>query len=151
MRAPFAFIIGGLNALGKGSQANYCSRYANSALNKMLEASQSFEISQIEGLTSIHDSILFFDNVAYSCQKAFSEELSIELLVGQLTSVKSVGQNILFNIGHMYSDYVNYLYYDWSTVENGDWPFFVFYHIGDFFMRFLYNPTLSDDSENVQN
>ena len=39
----------------------------------------------------------------------------------------------------MYQDIINYLYYDYSTVENNDWAFFVFFHVGDFFMRFIYN------------
>ena len=58
--------------------------------------------------------------------------------------------NLLYNMGHMYSDYINYLYYDWSTVENGDWAFFVFYHLGDFVTRFFYNPGLSENRDNLQ-
>lgn len=58
--------------------------------------------------------------------------------------------NLLYNIGHMYSDYINYLYYDWSTVENNDWAFFVFYHLGDFLMRFFYNPGISENRDDLQ-
>jgi len=31
LEAPLGFLIGALNALGEGSQSNYCSRYSNSA------------------------------------------------------------------------------------------------------------------------
>lgn len=65
--APFAFIVGALNALGKGSQSDYCSRYTLSARAKFLEAKKGFEISRLEGYTSIHDGILYIDNIAYTC------------------------------------------------------------------------------------
>ena len=65
--APFAFIVGSLNALGKGSFGTYCSRYTLSARTKFQEADEGFQISRLEGYTSIHDGFLYFDNIAYTC------------------------------------------------------------------------------------
>jgi hypothetical protein len=42
IEAPFALLIGGLNAIGKGSQSSWCSQYTNSAKAKLVEAKQGF-------------------------------------------------------------------------------------------------------------
>lgn len=52
-----------------------------------------------------------------------------------------IGINLLYNFGAMYNDIIKYIYYDPFTVENNDWPFFVFFHLGDFVMRFFFNPS----------
>ena len=57
------------------------------------------------------------------------------------------GINVLYNFGAMYNDIIKYIYYDPFTVENNDWPFFVWFHMGDLVMRFFYNP--SDSGETV--
>lgn len=45
----------------------------------------------------------------------------------------------------MWVDFVNYTFYNPDTVPQGDWAFFFFYQVGDFFMRFLFNSTDAED------
>ena len=87
----------------------------------------------------MHDAILYLDNIAYTCYKAFSQEISIDHFMYLKDNPSRFLVNIMYNVGHMYSDIVNYLYFDWTTVENNEWAYFVFYHVGDFTMRLFFN------------
>ena len=105
-----------MNAIGVGSQSNLCSRYTTSARSKFLDARVGFNISKIEGYTSVHDAILYFDNIAFTCQKSFAEEISISHFRSLVNSPVGFGINLLYNVGAMYNDIIKYLYYDPSTV-----------------------------------
>ena len=53
--------------------------------------------------------------------------------------------NVMYNVGYMWTDLINYCFYTPSTVPQNDWAFFTYYLIGDFLMRFWYrdeNPLL---------
>lgn len=77
--------------------------------------------------------------MAYTCVKAFSNEITLSELANVLTSPKKLGLNLLYNAGSIYSNIMNYYFYTPDTVENGDWPTFVFFTLGDILMRFFYN------------
>ena len=76
IQIPFAFILGGLNALGGQSHASYCSRYTLSAREELFQSVPYFEEdATLDGLTEIFQSLRFFDNIGYSCEKAIKNEL----------------------------------------------------------------------------
>ncbi len=60
-------------------------------------------------------------------------------------TAKAIGENLLYNFGAMWIDYINYKFYNPETVPNGDWAFFCIYLLGDFSFRFLYNKTNSSN------
>lgn len=101
----------------------------------------------MEGYTSVHDGILYFENIAFTCYNSFSEEISINHFKGIYRAPWKFAINLLYNVGAMYNDIIKYLFYDQFTVENGDWAFFVWFHIGDFVMRLFFNA--SDAGDNV--
>jgi hypothetical protein len=141
-QAPFAMTIGALNAIGIGSKSTYCARYTTSSLNYLNMAFEKDpEIKWLDRFTNLHEAILIWDNIAYSCYTSFSTEISVDHFIYIYNNPKQILVNLSYNIGQMYGDVINYLYYDWTTVQNNNWAYFVFYLIGDFLMRFFFNPT----------
>jgi hypothetical protein len=137
---PIALLIGSLNALGTSSSSSYCSRYTLSARQLALEAGPYFEAgSPSDGYQNYHDSISYLDNIAISCYKAFSNEISIDHIKGLVDPWYGIPVNLLYNLGYMWIDYFNYRNYTYLTVPQQDWSFFLFFQVGDFFMRFLFN------------
>ena len=49
----------------------------------------------------------------------------------------SIPLNILYNLGFMWVDVINFLFYTPITVPNENWGFFFFYLLGDFTFRFI--------------
>lgn len=54
--------------------------------------------------------------------------------------------NLLYNFGYMWIDVMNYIFYNYTNVPQGDWAFFFFYTWGDFFMRFFFNASDGDET-----
>jgi hypothetical protein len=139
--SPFGLLLGSLNALGGDSSASYCSRYTLSARELIFESEPYFlEDNKLDGYDYYHKSISYADNIAFSCYNAFSTEISVadlqELVSSPLTGIPV---NLLYNIGYMWVDVINYYFYNYTTVPQEDWAFFFTYTFGDFFMRFLFN------------
>jgi len=65
-------------------------------------------MSDLEGLTNIHDAILYLDNIAFTCYKAFSKEISIDYFTDLLLKPWMLILNIIYNAGSIYSNYINY-------------------------------------------
>lgn len=65
-------------------------------------------MSELEGLTSIHDAILYLDNIAFTCYKAFSKEISIDYFTVLFYKPWLLLLNIVYNAGSIYSNYINY-------------------------------------------
>lgn len=144
--SPLALMLGSLNALGGDSSASYCSRYTLSARQLIFDAQPYFEDDNpLDGYSTYHDSIAYADNIAYSCYNAFSTEIDGEHFSDLVKSPTKIGENLLYNLGFMWVDFVNYTFYNPTTVPQGDWAFFFFYQVGDFFMRFLFNSTDAED------
>lgn len=117
VQAPFALLLGSLNALGTASSASYCSRYTLSARELALEAGPYFAAAApIDGLQQYHDAIAYADNIAFSCYSAFSSEINADHFQDLTSNWYSVPVNLLYNFGYMWIDVVNYIFYNPLTV-----------------------------------
>jgi hypothetical protein len=147
LQAPFATGLGALNALGQVSSASYCSRYTLSARQYVYDAEPFFaEDNALDGYDYYHQAGQYADNIAYACFNAFSSEISVSHIKSLTDQWYNVPINLLYNFGFMWVDVINYIFYNYENVPQGDWGFFFFYTWGDFFMRFLFNASDGDES-----
>ena len=59
-------------------------------------------------------------------------------------------ENLAYNLGYMWTDVINYIYFTPATVPDNDFGFFTMYLAGDFLMRFFVadtNPHNEDDED----
>eukprot|EP00352_Strombidinopsis_acuminata_P007542 CAMPEP_0176372270 /NCGR_PEP_ID=MMETSP0126-20121128/25282_1 /TAXON_ID=141414 ORGANISM="Strombidinopsis acuminatum, Strain SPMC142" /NCGR_SAMPLE_ID=MMETSP0126 /ASSEMBLY_ACC=CAM_ASM_000229 /LENGTH=183 /DNA_ID=CAMNT_0017732063 /DNA_START=755 /DNA_END=1306 /DNA_ORIENTATION=- len=135
---PFGLLIGALGALPDESFAYKCSKNSTSSRADLLEMLEYFDLEDgPSGMEQLNEAMSYWDEMGLYCWYAFSDDINSEKL-DDLTEGDELLQNILYNIGFMFNDYVYYTYYTPSTVPNGDWAFFVSYLFGDFVMRFFY-------------
>ncbi len=117
VEAPFALLLGSLNALGGASSASYCSRYTLSARQLMLEASPYFAAgTPLDGFQQYHDAIAYVDNIGFSCYNAFASEINADHFQDLVSNWYAVPVNLLYNFGYMWIDVVNYIFYNPTTV-----------------------------------
>jgi hypothetical protein len=132
-------LIGGLHALPDESFSYKCSKNTTSSRAALLEAFEYFNLTEtFEGVQSIHESIKYFDEMGMFCYWSFKNELTKEHFLRLFTIWWEIPVNLLYNVGNMWVDGVNYCFYTPKTVPQGDWGFFTVYLIGDFIMRFFY-------------
>lgn len=92
--------------------------------------------------------ISYFDEIGMYCYWSFKTELTEAYflkLFATDTWYTGIPLNLLYNLGFMWVDAINYCFYTPETVPDNDWGFFTLYLIGDFIMRFFYrdeNPAL---------
>lgn len=140
IQAPFALVVGSLNALGTESSASYCSRYTLSSRQYINDAEPFFEAeNKLDGYDYYHKAFKFVDNIAFACYATFSDEIGIDHITNLIANPTLIITNFLYNFGMQWVDIQNYLFYNYKTVPQQDWGFFFFYTVGDFFMRFLFN------------
>jgi hypothetical protein len=129
-----------LHALPAGSSSGYCSSYIISSRANLVESITNFNSNQtLSGYTSVHSAIGFVDNIGAACFNAFSAEISYEHMTTLFDPWYTIPLNVVYNLGNMWVDVINYTFYTPETVPSGDWAFFLVYTIGDFLMRFVYN------------
>ena len=88
-------------------------------------------------MLELNEAMSYWDDMGLYCWYAFSVDLNAEHWES-LQDGTEILENILYNIGYMFNDWVTYIFYTPATVPNGDWAFFVAYLFGDFVMRFFY-------------
>lgn len=86
----------------------------------------------------------FTDNIGAACYKAFATELSVDHLKSLVDPWYTIPLNVVYNLGNMWVNVINLTFYTPATVPYGNWAFFLVYNIGDFLMRFIYNPNSLD-------
>ena len=80
----------------------------------------------------------YFDEIGMYCYWSFKTELTEAYFTKLFTVWWEIPVNLLYNLGFMRVDAINYCFYTPNTVPDGDWGFFTVYLIGDFIMRFFY-------------
>jgi len=139
IQAPFALLIGSLHALPDESFGYRCSKNTTTSRGKLLDAVEQFEIDEtIKGVQDLHESFKLFDEMGLYCFYAFSVDLSAEHWTKIFSVWYEIPINLMYGAGFMWVDVINWLFYNPSSVPNGDWGFFTVYLIGDFLMRFFY-------------
>lgn len=119
IQSPFAFAIGALHALPDESFGYLCSKNLTSSRTSLLEGFEFFELKEtLEGFTAVHDSLSYMDEIGLYCQLAIYTELDSEHF-GNLFGDEwyyGLPVNILYNVGAMWVDGVNFWFYNPSTV-----------------------------------
>ena len=119
IQSPFAFIIGALHALPDESFGYLCSKNLTSSRTALLESFNFFEMKDtLEGVTAVHDSITYVDEICQYCQLAIYNELDKphwDKLFGS-DWLTGIPVNLLYNAGAMWVDGVNFWFYNPSTV-----------------------------------
>ena len=68
IQSPFAFAIGALHALPDESFGYLCSKNLTSSRTSLLEGFEFFELKEyLEGVTAVHDSLSYMDEVGLYC------------------------------------------------------------------------------------
>lgn len=119
IQSPFAFAIGALHALPDESFGYLCSKNLTSSRTSLLEGFEQFELKQtLEGITAVHDSLSYVDEIGLYCQLALWTELDGDHFSGLFGKEWYYGipVNLLYNAGAMWVDGVNYWFYNPSTV-----------------------------------
>ena len=119
IQSPFAFAIGALHALPDESFGYLCSKNLTSSRTSLLEGFEFFELKEtLEGVTAVHDSISYVDEIGLYCQLAIYTELDKphwDKLFGS-DWLSGIPVNLLYNAGAMWVDGVNFWFYNPSTV-----------------------------------
>ena len=136
-------MVGSLNALPQKSSGQQCSIYTVSARQYIVQAGKYFESNDTQasflGISALHDGFSFFSKISYNCYYAFTLDLSRSYFTWLFSSYVNILVNLAYNLGFMFTDVINYYFYDPSTVPYGDWAFFLSYIMGDFVMRIFYH------------
>jgi len=138
IQAPLAILIGTMHALPDDSYGYKCSRNTTelragiikgvdfAALNETMSAAQSF-----------YDGFKLFDESLIYCADAIIQDLGIDYWNDMFRADHWYWwlENLAYNMGFMYTDVINYIYFTPETVPDGDFGFFTLYLAGDFLMR----------------
>lgn len=117
LQAPFAFIIGALQALPNKSSGNYCALYTSSARQYIIEGRDFMQSNDtLDGITALHDGFSFIDQMGPYCYYAFSNDLSSDRFNYLFRNPLEFLINIAYNFGFMFTDVINYLFYTPETV-----------------------------------
>ena len=117
IQAPFAFIIGALQALPSKSSGYYCSLYTSSARQYIIEGREYMAANEtLDGITSLHDGFSFIDQMGPYCYYAFQNDLSASKFTYLFANPIEFLINIAYNFGYMFTDAINYLFYTPETV-----------------------------------
>ena len=91
----------------------------------------------ISAASSFYDGLKLFDEFGIYCMDAFVYDLGTAYWENLFSEWWGVFENLLYNLGFMWTDIINYIYFTPDTVPDGDYGFFTCYLIGDFLMRFF--------------
>lgn len=95
------------------------------------------ETDELEGVTAIWEGNSHIDEWGMNCFYTMQNDLNEAYWVSLITAPESIPLNLLYNLGFMWVDVVNFLFYTPITVPNENWGFFFFYLLGDFTFRFI--------------
>lgn len=141
-QAPFALTVGALSALPDDSFGFACSIYVQSSRQYIESAREFFtEKEKLDGYTAIHDSLSFTGSLGNQCYYAFADQVTVDHFQKQVAEPAEIGINLLYNMGTIWVDIQNWIYYTPLTVPQGDWGYFVLYLFGNAFMCIWYRDT----------
>ena len=118
LQIPLALIIGALHALPTSSFGYKCSKNTTSARNSLLEAFEYFKTNEtfFDGMQSIYDMFSYFDEIGSFCYWTVVTELTEAHFTKLFTDWWEIPVNLLYNLGYMWTDLINYCFYTPNTV-----------------------------------
>ena len=87
-----------------------------------------------DALQDFYSYLTYTHEITRMCYYGFSTTFAASTY-SNLASVDGMGLNVLYNLGYIYTDIYMLVTGDTS---NAGYSYYLFYHIGDFTMRFLY-------------
>ena len=90
-------------------------------------------------MKAIHDAMLLIDGMGNHCY--YGVESYIVLDYATFFTLGGIGENVLFNLGFMFTDIVEILLNGPDTIHK--WTYYVAYRVGDFAMRFFYKDEIA--------
>jgi len=148
---PFAFLIGAMHALPQDSYGFKCSRNTTELRAEVIKGIDFAQLNEtISAASSFYDGIALFDEFGIHCMEAFVYDLGIDYWNALFSVWYGVFENLAYNLGYMWTDVINYIYYTPDTVPDNDFGFFTVYLAGDFLMRIFVadrTPHNEDDDE----
>lgn len=71
----------------------------------------------LDGYTQYHAAISYVDNIAFSCYNAFTKEIGSDHFSNLISNFYTeIPINLLYNFGFMWIDFVNYTFYNYTSV-----------------------------------
>ena len=166
VQIPLALLIGAMHALPADSYGYLCSKNTTELRQKVIEGISFAEDNDtISAASSFYDGLKLFDEFGIHCMDAFvydlgeeywNELFDIEYLTTGTGTYEWWGvlENLAYNLGYMWTDVINYIYFTPDTVPDGDFGFFTVYLAGDFLMRIFVAdrvPSNEDDEDDTSN
>ena len=138
MQIPFALLIGAMHALPKDSYGYKCSKNTTEMRAEFIKGIEFSELNEtVSAASSFYDGFKLSDEFGINCMDAFVYDLG-QTYWNELFSVwYGIFENLAYNLGYMWTDAINYVYYTPETVPDNDFGFFTMYLAGDFLMRFF--------------
>ena len=89
-------------------------------------------------MTNIFNMMSLFDDLGHTCY--YGVETYVNTDYDTFISTDGVLTNVLYNAGFMFTDIIEIILNDATTVN--DYDYFVGFRIGDFLIRFIYRATI---------
>lgn len=138
VEAPFALLIGAMHALPQDSYGYKCSRNTTDLRAELIKGIEFSELGEtISAASSFYDGFKLFDEFGIYCMDAFIYDLGTDYWNTLFSVWYGIFENLAYNLGYMWTDVINYIYYTPDTVPDNDFGFFTVYLAGDFLMRFF--------------
>lgn len=95
------------------------------------------ETDELEGVTAIWEGTSHIKYWGMNCFYTLQNDLGATYWTALIADPTAILLNLLYNLGFMWVDAINFLFYTPVTVPNENWGFFFFYLLGDFAFRFV--------------
>ena len=138
MQIPFALLIGAMHALPKDSYGYKCSKNTTEMRAEFIKGIEFSELNEtVSAASSFYDGFKLSDEFGINCMDAFVYDLGQDYWNELFSVWYGIFENLAYNLGYMWTDAINYVYYTPATVPDNDFGFFTMYLAGDFLMRFF--------------
>lgn len=83
----------------------------------MLESRDFLDANEtLEGITAMHDAFSFIDQIGVYCYYAVQDDVGIDTFTYQIKNPTEILINLAYNVGFMFTDVINFIYYTPATV-----------------------------------
>jgi len=133
-------VEGSLGALPYGTSGYYCGKNGTQIRLYINDTVTSFSAKDVpDGMLNLYNSISLVGILTDDCYNTFSQTIDLGSTADEVAI--SILQNVLNNLGFMYTDVINVFNNTAATVD--DYPYFLAYNIGDFIIRFFWSDPLT--------
>jgi len=139
----FGFLQGALNTLPKQDKLSTCGDKAGDTRKYVLDAINNLNARNFEKFVA--DSSLAMSlasNLFYFCYFGGKETFTYDYLANLFSNEFNVLNNMYFNAGYIWTDFILLNVATPSTTED-DYMYFMSFYAGDFLFRFIFRATMN--------